>query len=90
MTSAVKTKKKELLKYVSKKDLKESANIPNSYIKKIKTILYKEGLVTFFKTFYYDQTVYIEDHKIEGVSCNCYNYMFHDSCIHVAAILDNN
>ena len=89
MTSAVKTKKKELLKYVSKKDLKESANIPNSYIKKIKTILYKEGLVTFFKTFYYDQTVYIEDHKIEGVSCNCYNYMFHDSCIHVAAILDN-
>lgn len=89
MTSAVKTKKKELLKYVSKKDLKESANIPNSYIKKIKTILYKEGLVTFFKTFYYDQTVYIEDHKIEGVSCNCYNYMLHDSCIHVAAILDN-
>ena len=89
MTSAVKTKKKELLKYVNKKDLKESANIPNSYIKKIKTILYKEGLVTFFKTFYYDQTVYIEDHKIEGVSCNCYNYMLHDSCIHVAAILDN-
>ena len=89
MITIGKNKKKELLKYVSKKDLKESDNIPESYIKPIKTILYQDGIVTFFKTFYYEQTVYIEDHKIEGVSCNCYNYMFQDSCIHVAAILNN-
>lgn len=84
-----KSKKKELLKFVSRDDLKKADDIPSRYINKTFCVPYGEGVLYGFKTFYYDQRFYIVNKKIEDVNCNCYNYMFNDSCIHVASVLSN-
>lgn len=84
-----KNKKKELLKFISKVDLKKADDIPAKYINKMFCVPYNEGILYGFKTFYYEQKVYIVNKKIQDINCNCYNYMFNGSCIHVASILNN-
>lgn len=89
MVITEKEKKKQLLKYISKQDLQKGWDIPSKYIHKILVTLYGEGVLYYFKTFYYDQRIYMKNKKIEDLNCNCYNYMAGGSCIHIASVLKN-
>ena len=84
-----KKKKKDLLRFVLKNDLKKGMEIPSRYINKSFVTIYEEGSLYGFKTFYYDQRVYVVDRTIKDVNCNCYNYAYDGSCVHVASVLNN-